>query len=150
MSQAFIVPTNTSVQSASSEYALLGFRSIIPGATVVGAAEDSDHPFTFCTDFQDDTQYSPLASSGSVTIEVRRNTNEIVNFFGMAIHNAFDAGLTGGLDRWDGAAWVEITTFGCHLPRSFLSAQCTLAMELGSQRRHQWDFSRQSSTGWMR
>lgn len=112
MSQVFVVPTNQQVLTTSKEFAILGFRSIIPGATVTGANEDPDHPFTFCVDYQDDTQYSPNIDSGTVNIEIRRESVETVNYVGIALHNAFQAGLTGSLDYWDGLQWVPITAFG--------------------------------------
>lgn len=117
MSQVFVLPSASDVITSSEEFAMLGFRSILRDASISGAdgsaiPEDPDHPFSFCTDFSDDTQYSPDIDSGTVTIEIRTDDISTVDYIGIAIHNGQDASLSGELQRYNGAGYDTINSFG--------------------------------------
>lgn len=117
MSQVFALPSSSEVISGSQEFATIGFRSILREASISGPSgaetpEDPNHPFSFCTDFSDDTQFSPNIESGSVTIEVRTDEIETVDYIGIAIHNGQDAELSGELQRYNGTGYETINSFG--------------------------------------
>lgn len=87
------------------------FNTVLPSSSVSGANEDPDYPFDNCTDFPDNTKYSPLPSSGTVIIEFNQGAAQKINAFGLAIHNAQSAGLYAKLENWNGTGWDLITEF---------------------------------------
>ena len=64
-------------------------------------------------DYRDNPQYSPAADSGSVEILISKQTLFTVDYFGLALHNGFSAGLTGKveLQNTSNNAYEEIATF---------------------------------------
>lgn len=112
MSQVIIVNTQAeATRGLPACYSVLGFRTIIPTSTIVGANEDPDYPFANCLDYRDNTLYSPNINSGTVQIEIRQATSQVVNYLGFAIHNSQSAGLSGSFEYWDGQQWVFVFDF---------------------------------------
>ena len=91
--------------------AIIGFKSVLPSSTVSGQAQDPTYPFSSCLDFRDNTQYSPLANSGSVVIEFSQVSATQIDYIGIGIHNGKSAGLSGKLEVSVGGIWVEVATF---------------------------------------
>lgn len=106
---------NTIVLSGASQVAkrcsaIIGFRSALRNSAYTGHAEDPQYPFSNCLDFRDNTQYSPLATSGSVIIEFNQLSNSDFDYIGIGIHNGKTAGLSGVLEVLVGAVWVQVAT----------------------------------------
>jgi len=106
-----VVNTSTQSQTSSCEFSIFGFRTLLPNSTITGANEDPEYPFSGCTDFPDNTKYSPLPSSGTVEILMSQTQISQIDYFGMAIHNAQSANLYAKLDYWNGSGWVKIFDF---------------------------------------
>lgn len=106
-----VVNTAANLTSYQCEYSAFGFRTLLPSSAISGEAEDPSFPFANCVDFPDNTKYSPLASSGTVVIEISQSNTSQIDYFGMAIHNAQTAGLYAKLEYWDGSGWVFIFDF---------------------------------------
>lgn len=111
MSQVFVAPPISEISDVRSK-AILGFRSILRTSVISGQDEDPLHPFSFCLDFSDDTQYSPNIDSGRIEIEISSPNLEAVDYLGIAIHNGRTANLQGALDRWNNGQWSRIHSFG--------------------------------------
>ncbi len=94
-------------------FAIVGYKNDIPSSTYSGEAADANYPFTNCLDYRDNTQYSPSASSGSVQIVISKASLFTVDYFGLALHNGFSAGLTGKVEMQNvsSGAYEEIATF---------------------------------------
>lgn len=90
---------------------IIGFRNTLTTSTVTGATEDSKYPFTNALDYRDNTQYSPLANSGSVIIEFSQNADVELDYIGIAIHNGRTANLTGSLELLINGVWKVVATF---------------------------------------
>ncbi|MDB4352480.1 hypothetical protein OAA60_03505 [Porticoccaceae bacterium] len=106
---------NTVVISDSAEVnsscaAIIGFRSLLMNSTYTGQDESPDYPFSNCLDFRDNTQYSPLATSGSVVIEFNQSSVSDVDYIGIGIHNGITAGLSGKLEVQSDGVWYEVAT----------------------------------------
>jgi len=91
--------------------AAIGFRSVLINSTFTGQEENPLHPFTNCLDFRDNTQYSPLATSGSVVIEFNQLSPTDIDYIGIGIHNGTTAGLSGKLEVFILNGWVEVSQF---------------------------------------
>lgn len=91
--------------------AAIGFRSVLLNSTVTGQAENPLYPFTNCLDFRDNTQYSPLATSGSIVIEFNQLSATEIDYIGIGIHNGTTAGLSGKIEIFFGGLWVQVATF---------------------------------------
>lgn len=87
---------------------ILGFRTVLPVSSVTGDDSDATYPFNNCLDYRDNTQYSPNATSGSVTIEFTQALSTDIDYIGIGIHNAQSAGLTGTLEVLVDGAWKEV------------------------------------------
>ncbi len=113
MGQTFVLPNNATIVASSKDYAMYGFRSILPTASITGQVEDPDHPFSFCTDYMDDTQYSPLADSGTAEIDIATGQVESINYIGLGIFNGLSAGLALELEYYniETAQYVQVASF---------------------------------------
>ena len=113
MSNFLIVDNTSSAISLPQKYehSIIGFRTIWTDSTYAGQAEDPLYPFVNALDFPDNTVYSPLATSGTVVIELSQDVATSIDYFGIAIHNAQSAGLNATLEHWNGSAWVLLTEF---------------------------------------
>ncbi|MBL4795845.1 MAG: hypothetical protein JKY50_00370 [Oleispira sp.] len=98
-------------QTNSTCVAAIGFRSVLLNSTFTGQAENPNYPFSNCLDFRDNTQYSPLATSGSVVIEFNQASPTEVDYIGIGIHNGTTAGLSGELEIFSGGSWVQVAVF---------------------------------------
>ena len=106
-----VVDTQAVSQTESNDASLLGFDSVLPISSFTGEAEDPDFPFANCLDFRDNTKYSPLVTSGTIVIEFVQSSTQSINYFGFAVHNAQDAGLTGQLEVDDGTGYSVVAEF---------------------------------------
>ena len=104
------VPTSSQQDTC---FALVGYKNDIPTSTYSGQNADSAYPFANCLDYRDNTQYSPAADSGSVEIIISKQSLFTVDYFGLALHNGFSAGLTGKVEMQNPStnAYEEIATF---------------------------------------
>lgn len=98
-------------QSAEVCRSIIGFRNAAIDSVITGQAEDATYPFTNALDFRDNTQYSPAASSGSVTIEFRQTVATGINYIGIARHNGVTAGLSCVLEVLIGGVWTAVKAF---------------------------------------
>jgi hypothetical protein len=90
---------------------LIGFRSVLISSTVLNADADPDYPFSSALDYRDNTQYSPLSDSGTVTIEFRQAEDTEISYMGISIHNGKTANLTGRLELLINGSWVNVANF---------------------------------------
>ena len=113
MSNILVVDNTGAVSNTQQrcEYSVIGFRTIWSDSAYTGQAEDPLYPFANTLDFPDNTKYSPLASSGTVVIEISQGALTEIDYFGMSIHNAQSAGLNAKLEHWNGASWDLLTEF---------------------------------------
>jgi len=98
MSNTLVVDTSLQAQQQAADFAVLGFRSVLPTSTITGQAEDPLFPFSNALDFRDNTKYSPLATSTTIVIQFDQAAPTDIDYFAFAIHNSQDAGLTGKLE----------------------------------------------------
>lgn len=110
----FVLPANGGSAQRQVCASVIGFKSVLPISTVSGAAADANYPFNNCLDYQDNTKYSPSASSGSVVITFQQSGTSQVNYLGIGVHNGFTAGLSGKLEAYVGGSWVEVCTFAAY------------------------------------
>lgn len=90
---------------------MIGFRNSLLTATVSGADADASYPFSNCLDYKDNTQYSPSATSGTVTIEFTQSSDIEIDYIGIAIHNGSTASLVGRLDVFVNGTWETVASF---------------------------------------
>lgn len=107
----FVLGSSPSQSGVEKCRSIIGFKNKILESTITGQAEDPLYPFTNCLDYRDNTQYSPSATSGSVTIEFRQTVATPMDYIGLAIHNGQAAGLSGTLEVFINNAWQLVTTF---------------------------------------
>ena len=109
--QTFVLGSDGSSSGGGVCKSILGFRNSILTSTVLDDDADPKYPFTNALDYRDNTQYSPLASSGSVVIEFRQTSNIEIDYMGIAIHNGKSAGLTGYLELLINGVWEVVANF---------------------------------------
>ncbi|MFT6347022.1 MAG: hypothetical protein ACJAYB_000003 [Psychromonas sp.] len=113
MSNCIVVQSQLTAAQASKtkDFSVFGFRNTIPISSVSGQAEDPEYLFINSHDNKDATQYSPLATSGSVVIEFVQADASIIDYVGIAIHNGGTAGLTGQVEVDPGTGYIIAATF---------------------------------------
>lgn len=97
-------------------HSIIGYKSILPSSTATNESggpvdEDPNNPFSSCLDYRDNTKYSPLTESGTITIEFRQSSVSVVDYIGIGIHNGGVANLIGELEVFSGGTWVKAAEF---------------------------------------
>ena len=108
-----IIVVDTTAQSiaAKNDFSLIAYDSILPNSAYTGQNEDSDFTFLNALDYRDNTKYSPLIDSGTVTILFNQSNVETINYFAFAVHNSQDAGLSGVLEVDSGLGYKVVSEF---------------------------------------
>ena len=116
-----VVDTSLQATQQANDFSVLGFRTVLIGSTITGESEDPLFPFANAVDFRDNTKYSPLATSGSVVITFVQTAATDIDYFGFAIHNSEEAGLSGQLEVDSGFGFEIVAEFnGLKSNRPFL------------------------------
>ena len=105
-----IVDQLAQVQS-TKPVSILGFRSVLPLSSHSGENESPTYPLVNALDFRDNTKYSPNINSGSVAIIFTQSASQKIDYFGFAIHNSQDAGLSGLLEVDSGSGYEVVAEF---------------------------------------
>lgn len=74
--------------------AILAYDNILPSSSVTPSSVDSKYPMVLAYDFKTNTEYSPLITSGSVTINIAQSSPSNINYFGLFSKNAGTCGLS--------------------------------------------------------
>lgn len=93
MSNAFVVNNGSSTPVETCK-TILGFSNLISSSAIGGVSWPAAYPFLNCFDNKSNTEWSPVASSGSMVIEITQSYISTVNYFGLFSKNASTAGLT--------------------------------------------------------
>lgn len=101
-----VIPTQPTIVPSCPK-SIIGFRSLLPTSTIIGADEDPLYPFSNCLDYRDNTQYSPVSTS-SVVIEFRQTNASEIDYFGIAIHNGASVNMSGKFEVQVLGNWIQV------------------------------------------
>jgi hypothetical protein len=104
--------------------AVLGFKNKLINEFTSGATEDVNYPFDNCRDYKTNTEWSPAANSGTLTITLLVITGlgatSAFGYFGIMSRNAASAGLSVTVRGYDLTSalvkTVTITSFTDGMP----------------------------------
>lgn len=112
MPNVFVV---SSVESVYAERcrAVLGFRNVMPLATVTASSEDTRYPKELMYDYKSNTEYSPALTIGSSVINIY-TSSQTINYVGVFSKNAGDCGLSFKVEVFNvvTGAYVDLGTYG--------------------------------------
>lgn len=111
VSNVIIVDQAVSTSQSGIAYSALGYDTIVPVSTPVGTDEDASYPFINVYDYRDNTKYSPVTTSGTVTIVLSQSVATSIDYFAFAIHNATEAGMSGFFEVDDGTGYTLVSEF---------------------------------------
>lgn len=95
-----LVYDNTGFQPESSLrqtgcYTVIGFKNVLPSASVSNTGEDPSYPLLNAFDQKDETKYSPLINSGSIVMTFNLGAaQQAVDYFAFGFHNGITAELS--------------------------------------------------------
>jgi hypothetical protein len=92
MSSPYVI--SAPISSAARCKAYLAYNSMLPSSFVAATSVDTSYPVALLCDYKVNTEYSPLATSGPVTITVSGYSVFTLNYIGLLSRNAGDCGLS--------------------------------------------------------
>lgn len=112
MSNLYVVSASASTYAERCK-AVLGFRNVLESSTITVSSEDTAYPKELMYDYKSNTEYSPLSTSGSVTINVY-SSSSIINYVGLFSKNAGDCGLSFKIEVLDNStgSYTDLGTYG--------------------------------------
>lgn len=109
MSDVFVIP---GASYETSDFSILGFRTVLPDSTVTGDDDDPDYPIENALDYRDNTEFSPDSFSGAQEFIFEQSVLGEANYIGVLSKNAGDCELEIEVEIFDYAtnAYVAVGT----------------------------------------